>query len=274
MQAIYDIAFVGDNFLHKAMQPLRERINRSEMNQKDTKDRTYMQEYYNINDYYFSQSNLMPSSTSRLVNAAVEALNDRERFPRYMVIVMDKDLMDDLPDLQNNPVHDLAALVNWIGRQIDIMIRCKRLQLSEKRPGAVNQHDPTVILVTMLRRALSFQERSRMADVCKLRIKFNELLNEKAARQNFRVSSIKSCTSIEHFDRMGNLSTKGIRNFWEEFNDLLDRFDANKVKLLPRSKKTQMGTPTAWRKDDSHQSWQYNQHHKVYQAYSFSDNFY
>ena len=138
------------------------------MNRKHTKDKTYMQEYYNINDYYFSQSNLMPSATSRIVNTAIEALNDRERLPRYMVIVIDKDLMDDLSDLQNNPVRDLVALINWIGRQLDIMIHRKRLQISEKRPGAVNQNDPTVILVTMVRRALSFQEQSRMADICKL----------------------------------------------------------------------------------------------------------
>ena len=63
-----------------------------------------MQEYYSINDYYFSQSNLMPSATSRIVNTAIEALNDREKLPWYMVIVIDKDLMDDLSDLQNNPV--------------------------------------------------------------------------------------------------------------------------------------------------------------------------
>ena len=98
-----------------------------------------------------------------------------------------------------------------------------------------------------------------------------------AARQKFNVLSIKSCTSIEHFDRMGNLSTKGIHNFWKELDDLLDRFDAYKVKLLPRSKKTQMRATPSWRTDDSAMNWQgykYNHHHKVYKTCSYSDNFY
>ena len=91
-----------------------------------------MQEYYNVNGYYFSPSNLMPSATSRIVNAVLDALNDQERLPHFMIVIMDKDLMNDLTDL-SEPVKDIAALVNWVSRQIDIMIRCKRLQISEKR---------------------------------------------------------------------------------------------------------------------------------------------
>ena len=73
-----------------------------------------------------------------------------------------------------------------------------------------------------------------MSKLCSLRNKFNDILNEEANRHDSKVMFIKSCDKPEHFDHYGNLTGKGKITFWFELDDLLNRFNANKVKLLPK----------------------------------------
>ena len=124
----------------------------------------------------------------------------------------------------------------------------------------ISQDYPTVIFITMIRRVQTFYEGSRMADLCRLRVKFNEILNESASRQKYNILSIKSCATIKHFDCMDNLSAKGMCNFWEELDDLLDQFDANKVKLLLETKNNQFRRQHTWRQDQIQHQQQQNYH--------------
>ena len=130
-----------------------------------------------------------------------------------------------------------ANLVNWLVRQCDIMIRRKCLQIMEKKPGAIfNEEQPKIIFTTMIRRVELFKKGSRLANICSMRSKFNKILNEAAARQDAKIMDLCSCTTLDHFDRNGNLSNKRKMAIWYEIDDIIERYDSNdpNTKLLPR----------------------------------------
>ena len=88
----------------------------------------------------------------------------------------------------------------------------------------------------MLRRIGSFNDHSCMAGICHLRAKFNDALNDAIAKVDQYIMTINSCNTYDHFDRQGNLTSKGKTCFWWEVDDLIERFKMDKVKLLPNPK--------------------------------------
>ena len=48
--------------------------------------------------------------------------------------------------------------------------------------------------------------------------------------------TINSCNAYEHFSRYGDFSLNGKSCFWNEVDELLERFDRIKIKLLPNPK--------------------------------------
>ena len=104
----------------------------------------------------------------------------------------------------------------------------------DKRPGLVpNNYQTKIIFVKMLKRVGKFHPDSRMFQICNLRAKFNDSLNDAVAKVDQYILTINSCNTYDHFDRLGNLSPKGKTAFWTEIDELMAQFEHNKVKLLP-----------------------------------------
>ena len=68
------------------------------------------------------------------------------------------------------------------------------------------------------------------------RAHFNDSLNDMTAKISQRILTINSCNAYKHFEQGGHLSQRGYSAFWQEMDDLLDRYERNKVKLLPNPK--------------------------------------
>ena len=70
-----------------------------------------------------------------------------------------------------------------------------------------------------------------------LRAKFNDALNDSAAKLNQFMLTVNSCNSYEHFDKAGKLSIKGKSNFWDELDELIQKFDTDSYQATSQSKK-------------------------------------
>ena len=154
-----------------------------------------------------------------------------KRLPRYLLVVPDKDLLEDIDVNDTEAKKQLAKIVNWLTRQINIAVCRKKLQVSEKKPGAVCSDDPTIIYVTMIRRVQQSAKGTKLEKLCRIRPVFNELINEAAARQQNKVMTIKSCNLLEHFDQWGNLTASGREAYWQEVDSLLEQFDQGNLKF-------------------------------------------
>ena len=129
----------------------------------------------------------------------MDMLNENQKMPRFLVVVLDRDLIQDVIDIQEDKslMKDLNVIVNWITRQIEILLRRKHLQLMEKKgPRAVVEADQTTIIyIMMLHRIEQYQKGSYLECLCRIRPKFNDMLNEAVA-----IKDIELCSRIEDFN--------------------------------------------------------------------------
>ena len=56
-----------------------------------------------------------------------------------------------------------------------------------------------------------------------------------AAKREAKVLSIRSLTTQDCFDKKALLSIKGKHLYWDELDELLERFERGKIKLTPKA---------------------------------------
>ena len=149
---------------------------------------------------------------------------------------MDKDILLEIGKNQSflQAQTMTTEIVRWTVRQVTSIIRRKRMDLLEKRPGAVCE--TKIIFTRMLKRVGTFCEQSLINNIVQLRAKMNDALNDIVPKMEHYILTINGCNSYEHFDKAGKLSVKGKNAFWHEMDDLMRRFDVNHLKLLPNPK--------------------------------------
>ena len=241
--AIFDIWLLGDTFLSSAFNTyldIKQEMLKSNTEQEGASEHNppllFMQDYFNIKPCYSNFQSFRLAST-RAINTLMEAVNQKNaNLPRYLIVIMDKDF---IPDMNLGVVMDRdenTLLLDWFMRQIHTIVRRKRIDLYDRKPGAISGVNTKIIFVKMLRRIGKFHNKSQIGTVCSYRAKFNGALNDAVAKMDLRILTISSCNSYDHFDSSGNLSAKGKRAFWLELDELLEKFNDNKIKLLPNPK--------------------------------------
>ena len=155
--------------------------------------------------------------------------------PRFLIAVIDKDMLSDFKSFDYGISKAIAMLTNWLTRKIDIAVRRKLCQIRARKPGAIGSvDDPTIIYIDMIHRPQQRGMDKKLVEMCSVKYKFNRILHESIEAQGHRVICIPTCNDAKYFDNHGNLTNVGKINFWREVDDLLERFDRDKVKLLPK----------------------------------------
>ena len=245
MQATYDVWVAGDSFSKDTYQKLEEMLTQSvaynnnprnqNASQQEEKASLYLAEYYNVFEYHQAKSDHLGPAIARVLNSVIQGLNTNKRLPRFLLVILDKDVIEDLNVFDFGAVRGMSRIICWLTKQIDIAVRCKRLQILDKKPGAIYHDDSKVIYVETLRRVDHYAAGSLMEGVCTLRTKFNKILNKAAAKVNHYILVVRNCSNNpSNFQRNGLLSAKGKAIFWEEIDELLERFDAKQVGLHPK----------------------------------------
>ena len=194
----------------------------------------YLEQYYNVQGFYPSTADVRTTASSRILNSTIEALNEDERLPRMLIIILDKDILGDFKKLDYGIAANITLVLNSLTREIDIAVRRKYHQILKRKPGALGADtDPAIIYVDFIQRSRRFERDSKINKICNLRFKFNKILHEAADEQGHKVLSIRECSG-HHFDDLGNLTNTGKIAFWKEMDFLLEEFDNDKIKLLPK----------------------------------------
>ena len=237
IRAYWDLWLLGDAFLTDVYYEFLS------IKQKAEKDKKfippYILDFFNVSAL-FSRSAATELAMARTVNSLIEAINEKDALLlKYVIVILDKDILQELNfdevDFETNK-QMIPDLVLWLVRQINTVIMHKCVDLLEKKPGAVSGVATTVIYVRMLKRIGKFHAKSKINGICALCAKFNDALNDEVAKIEHRILTISSCNTYEHFDCSGNLSMKGKLDFIWELDDLIQRFDLDRIKLLPNPK--------------------------------------
>ena len=117
-----------------------------------------MHDYFNVQAFNNTLATGVKLATTRIVNSLLEAVNrkDLHHLPKILLVIIDKDLMTDLEIHTSNVVATMRDLVQWLMRQLDMVIRRKRMELLEHKLGAASGYTTKLIFVRMPRRVGSF----------------------------------------------------------------------------------------------------------------------
>ena len=181
--------------------------------------------YQMFNIFYFFSSQLISGRNALLhnFNAFAEGLNRRTYLPKYVLVLLNQDILKmvdyDLPGLTKQPAH----CVNWLATQLNREIESKKEKMFKKRHGSLHKSDVEPMLIWV-----------ELFDQPYTRNQFNKAINEMAVREkNCRVLRIESL-GICHFDTMGRLNFIRKQQLWHEINYHMEQFYKSKTDLNPR----------------------------------------
>ena len=208
---------LGDSFLSRIFNEYLE-IKAFKMD----KPPLYMEEFFNVKPLFKSHFTTKLVS-SRILNELIKAINVKDsRLPKYLLVILDGDLIKDIPDTCHpNSGSILRMVTTWLVKQISNVIRRKRIDLYEKKPGAVAGYHTKIIYVKMIRRVGKIHDSSALGAACTLRPKFNDSLNDAVVKMNEYILTINMVSHFEDFDHLGHLTKRGKAGFWAGVDDLL-----------------------------------------------------
>ena len=223
--ALHDVWLIGDNFL-------KNNIGEFHAARKNAlKNRTsspYLFDNYNVLGFYGSSR----WGINRFLNPFIDALNERLHLPKMLVFAYDKDI---LSNLSLHKIHTgvvLGAVLHYMIKQIDSIIRKCISAIIEKWPGAITQGYPKIIWVRMLKRPGTVDSEFNKT-VFENRGKFNSVLEELLLdSRDHRIMSIE--VNPLGFNNWGDLTSQGMTDFWKEVDRGLQKFDTNEITINPR----------------------------------------
>lgn len=92
----------------------------------------YLEKFNNIQSSYPTRSYMGMNSTAHILNAVIDALNTEDRLPRFLVLAVDMDVLRDLKNSDHILDKHINAVVNFVTRQVEILVRRKKSQIMEK----------------------------------------------------------------------------------------------------------------------------------------------
>ena len=191
----------------------------------------YLYEHFNIFPFNSSQLQFQNNILTRLQNAAIEGFNRHDRLPRFIIIIIDRDILDSLGMYNFGARKIISRWMNWLENFIRKTILARLDQLMLKRPGAVASHPTKLIWVKMIKRPKIPSDNPQF-QVLSLRNKMNLVIEEivRDKRDNNYVNII-SLDPNRHFDREGNINQYGMLQFWRELDYNIKMFEPGKATL-------------------------------------------
>ena len=246
VRAFRDAWIIGDEFLRDAAQTftaIKEKTN------LEKRPPPFLFEQFNVR-INFANTTSLANILSRIVNALITELNENDHLPKYILIVPDKDIVQDMQFNAYGASHILEKMTTWLVNTIASLINRRKHNTYVVKPGAaVPPDEPSLIWVKMLSRPKL--ESSCRNDIFAMKRKFNYILEETlSGTGNNYILEIESCNTVDEFDRAGDLSQKGKINFWRDIDQKMRKFAKGELSLKPKSLHEQFVT-------SSHNEWHF-----------------
>ena len=119
--AIFDIWFIGDTFLKDIYNDFQYTMNKVQHDRKMIPP--FIFEYFNIEEFSHPLDLSTKRVVGRILNALIEGLNTRDRLPRFIIVVIDKDIISNVDVFMEDAVKCIRETTEWLVKQINIYIR-------------------------------------------------------------------------------------------------------------------------------------------------------
>ena len=183
----------------------------------------YCYEFYNISAWF--QTSLVATPViARITNSLIEALNDTIYLPKYVIIIIDKDLVQDEENKGFGAKKAIEDHLFWVVKQISRALLTRREDLKQKCPGAVTADLTRVVWIKMLTRPITRD--ASLKRIWKLRPKFNDALDNILGIEKYmHVINVPRMDETKYFDERGQLTPAGKRVYWRNINGEIKSLD-------------------------------------------------
>ena len=169
------------------------------------------------------RSNIRPLP-AHVHNAFVNGMNDEDlnfHLPRYVIIILDKDILD----YTKSDMSLVEDALKWLLININMDIETRKEDLRKNRPGALSSTtEPRLIWLQMVRRP------GDPTDIDQ----FNSILEDTIVGDECsHIMKIHLNTDTSNFDRMDQITHDGKVQYWRLIDDTMKEFDTGKVELVP-----------------------------------------
>ena len=162
-------------------------------------------------------------------NAFIEALNRQEHLSKYILVILDRDLIDMINCFDFGITVQLERSIKWLGSQFYRHLAARRDQIWNIKLGGISYDDTKIIWIEMFDCPVI----DPAVNICN---KFNKGLNEVAhARKNHHILIVGSLKNNKHFKRNGKLNYWGKMQFWREVDFHFKQFDRKKTQMEPHT---------------------------------------
>ena len=139
----------------------------------------YLYQHYKITPFYQASSGSPAGTLQNVYNSLVEALNNENKLPEYIIFLLDCDLTLEMDFCCPVAVFVLEHLTHWLSKQVNHAISACREKLHDICPRAVGSQ-PKVIWIHMINRPfINRHPYPTYNYAVELRSKFNGILELK-----------------------------------------------------------------------------------------------
>ena len=244
---------VGDVFLRDILLTFRNMCTQAAAGEQPI---PYVYANYNVEIFASPHNQHVRSFLAHMVNAFAKSLNEYDdkkppHLPRYILIIMDKDLIENAQVYDFGVSHTFEDLMKWLLINFNNMIEIRK-DLIKKRPSAVSSSsEPRLIWVQMIKRSESMDKH-----IFSLTWKFNTIMESVIAgdKRSHILKPFLEGTNA-NFDIFGNLTLAGKVAYWKMIDETMKDFDTEETELEP------MKTNFTKKKPSAHHTKTYSQGH-------------
>ena len=225
-----DVWILGDIFLNDVfatMQTLKMTVAMEKRNPP------YLYDQYNVFYFFTPRNNQLTNILMRVRNSIAEAFNRRYHMPRYIVIMLDKDVVESLNYFDPGETKLLGQVMDWISKEVQHCMEARCEDLYRTKAGAAYPGTKVVWVKMIPRKGKSTNYTNQELNILDSRQKFNNILDDIAERK--KQNHVMNIISLEdaHFDQFGSLNYQGKIQYWKELDFLIKKFDRKEITLSP-----------------------------------------
>ena len=161
--------------------------------------------------------------------------------PRFILVVLDMDILCFINYFGFGVSQIIGKCLNWLIKNIDIIIESRKDDLRHRKPGALHSSEPKLVWMKIFQRPNMKENQFHQ-----VQDKFNNILEDiLSTKKGHYIMDISPHISFpaNFFPRSSILNARGKDVFWLKTDCMLEEFDYNKNLIIPHLKEDHQYKP-------------------------------
>ena len=230
MKALDDVWIIGDLFLKEIFSTLQDLKTQAIAKKKPP---PYLYEYFNVTFSIANADMFKTNFLTQIQNAVIDAFNNREKIPKYIMFILDKDILESTNVFGFGVRNLLEKWINWLIKSLEKSLSTRVDNLRNLRPGAIPSWESKIIWLKMINHPEVGRDDQRFK-ILSLRNKLNVIYEQIAeSKKQHHYMDVCALEPVRHFDQIGKLNQYGKELLWKEIDYYFKKFDWKEINLKP-----------------------------------------